>query len=109
MDYKYFASLAGEMEIPQDGILTRTLFDTALIKVVIFGFSPGQELSEHTASKSAILHFLKGKCALTLGEDSLEVEEGAWVHMNPGLAHSLKAKTEVRMLLILLKGSGSPS
>ena len=107
MDYKYFASLAEEMEIPQDGILTRTLFETDLIKVVLFGFSPGQELSEHTASKPALLHFLKGECSLTLGEDSLDVKEGAWVHMNPGLAHSLKAKTEVTMLLTLLKGVGN--
>jgi len=29
--------------------------------VVVFGFAQGEELSEHTASMPAVLHFLQGE------------------------------------------------
>ena len=40
---------------------------------------------------------------LMLGDDTLEVRPGTWVHMPKGLRHSIQAKTPVVMLLLLLK------
>ena len=68
--YTHIVDLAKEAEPPDDGILTRTLFNDDDVKAVIFGFGAGQELPEHTASMPAILHFIKGEATLTLGEDS---------------------------------------
>jgi hypothetical protein len=48
--YTHIADLAREVEPPDDGILTRTLFNDDDVKEVIFGFGQGEELSEHTAS-----------------------------------------------------------
>ena len=95
--------LAKEVEPPQDGILTRTLFNDDDVKAVIFGFGKGEELSEHTASMPAILHFLQGEATLTLGDDKVEAQPGTWIHMPPELKHSIKAKTPVIMLLLLVK------
>ncbi len=39
---------------------------------VLFGFAQGEELSEHTASMPAVLHFLQGEAKLTLGDDTVE-------------------------------------
>ena len=72
------------------------------LKGVLFGFAEGQELSEHTAAKPAILHFLSGEAQLTLGEDILEARPGTWVHMPAHLPHSVLAQTPVVMLLLLL-------
>jgi quercetin dioxygenase-like cupin family protein len=71
--------------------------------VVLFGFAQGEELSEHTASMPAVLHFIEGEARLTLGNDTLEAKAGSWVHMPNGLRHSTQAKTPVVMLLLLLK------
>jgi quercetin dioxygenase-like cupin family protein len=101
--YTHFADLAREAEPPADGILSRTLHEDDRIKVVLFGFAAGESLSEHTAAKPAILHFLQGEAALTLGEDHLDARPGAWVHMPPQLPHSIHAETPVVMLLMLLK------
>jgi len=103
--YTYFADLAKEADIPVDGILSRTLYTDEQVKVVLFGFGAGQELSEHTASMPAILHIVQGEAHLTLGDDSLEARAGAWVRMAPGLQHSVFAKTPVVMLLLLLKSA----
>jgi quercetin dioxygenase-like cupin family protein len=106
-DYKYIADLAEQVEIPVDGILSRTLYTDEQVKVVLFGFDAGQELSEHTASTPAIMHIIQGEAGLTLGDDSFEARTGAWVHMPPQLQHSLRAKTPVVMLLLLLKPGGA--
>ena len=104
--YTYIADLAKQVDIPVDGILSRTLYDDEQVKVVLFGFGAGQELSEHTASMPAILHIVQGEARLTLGDDSVEAEAGAWVHMPPELRHGVYAKTPVVMLLLLIKPGG---
>jgi quercetin dioxygenase-like cupin family protein len=70
---------------------------------VIFGLGQGEELSEHTASMPAILHFIQGEATLTLGDETVEAQPGTWIHMAPELKHSVQAKTQVIMLLLLLK------
>lgn len=102
-DYTLFLDLAKEVQPPDKGILSRTLYQDDRLKVVLFGFAQGEELSEHTASMPAILHFLHGEAKLTLGDETLEARPGTWVHMPKGMRHSIQAKTPVVMLLLLLK------
>jgi quercetin dioxygenase-like cupin family protein len=71
--------------------------------VVLFGFAQGEELSEHTAPMPALLHFLQGDAAVTLGGNRHAAAAGTWVHIAKGLRHSIQAKTPVVMLLLLLK------
>ena len=66
-DYTVFLDLAKEVQPPDKGILSRTLLNDDRLKAVAFGFAQGEELSEHTASMPAVLHFLRGEAALTLG------------------------------------------
>jgi quercetin dioxygenase-like cupin family protein len=80
-----------------------TLYQDDRNKAVIFGFGQGQELSEHTAAKPAMLFFAKGEATVGLGDDIQEARAGTWVHMPANLKHSIKAKTPVVMLLVLLK------
>lgn len=101
--YTHIIDLAKEVDPPEDGILTRTLFNDDAVKAVIFGFGQGEELSEHTASMPAILHFISGEATLTLGDDKVEAQPGTWVHMTANLKHSVQTKTPVVMLLLLLK------
>jgi quercetin dioxygenase-like cupin family protein len=103
MTYTHFSDLAKEVQPPEKGILSRTLSSADRLKVVLFGFAQGEELSEHTASMPAVLHFLQGEARLTLGDDTLEATPGTWVHMPKGLRHSIQAKTPVVLLLLLLK------
>jgi quercetin dioxygenase-like cupin family protein len=88
-------------EFPPDSILSRTVYQDKSIKTILFGFQPGQELSEHTAAVPAVLHFIEGEADLTLGEESTTAQEGTWVHLPPELPHSIVAKTKVLMLLTL--------
>ncbi|MCH7839614.1 MAG: cupin domain-containing protein [Planctomycetes bacterium] len=99
----HVVDLAGFQEVPTQGTLSRTLYSDDRIKAIWFGFAAGEELSEHTASMPAILHFLQGEARLTLGDEVREARPGTWVYMRPNLPHSIKAKTPVVMLLTLIK------
>lgn len=101
--YTYHADLASLLpEIPADTIVSRTFHGTDGIKGIVFGFAAGQELSEHTAARPAILQFISGTAKLTLGEETVTASTGTWVHMEARLAHSIYAQTPVVMLLLLL-------
>ena len=101
--YTHILDLVKEAEPPADGILSRTVFQDDRSKAVVVGFGQGQELSEHMAAKPAILFFVKGEATVGLGDGVQEAQAGTWVHMPAGLKHSIKAKTPVVMLLVLLK------
>jgi quercetin dioxygenase-like cupin family protein len=104
LPYQFMADLAGEIpSIPEDSIISRTFYSDDEIKAILFGFATGQELSEHTASTPAILYFISGEADLTLGGDPQKAQPGTWVHMDARLPHSVKAKTPVTMLLLLVQ------
>ena len=90
------------IDIPKDTIVSRTFHSDDHLKAILFGFAPGQELSEHTAARPAILHVLNGEARLTLGEDVSTAQAGTWVHMPAHLPHSVEAETAVLLLLLLL-------
>jgi quercetin dioxygenase-like cupin family protein len=106
--YTMLADLAHQVETPADGTLSRTIYQDERLKVVLFSFSAGQELSEHTATTPAIMHFLAGEVELTLGGDEVAAGAGSWVHMPAQLPHSIRAKTPLVMLLTLLKSPTDP-
>lgn len=101
----YLPDLAAALpEIPADSIVSRTIVKNDHVDVILFGFAPGQELSEHTSSRPAMLHFLAGEATLTLGDVVETAVAGSWAYMQPKLPHSILAKTQVTMALIMVKG-----
>ena len=109
--YSFIENIEAEVPIPENGVLSRTLFNDDALKMVAFAFSAGQELSPHTAPMAAVLQFLRGEAELTLGGGKQVVHAGALVWMPPGLSHGIVAVTPLIMLLLMLKqvrGEKSP-
>jgi quercetin dioxygenase-like cupin family protein len=92
-------------DLPADTIVSRTYFENAVLKAILFGIAEGQTLSEHTSSQHAVLHFLQGEAELVLGSETHTARPGTWVHLAPHLPHSISARTRTVMILLLLKGS----
>lgn len=90
-------------EIAPDSIVSRTFYSDSSVKAIIFGFAAGQELSEHTSARPAIMHFLHGEARITLGDDVSHASPGTWVAMQPNLPHSVFAETPVVMMLTMLQ------
>jgi quercetin dioxygenase-like cupin family protein len=99
-----FTDLAGEVEIPQDGTLSRVLHQDDRLRLVVFAFDSGQELTEHTAAVPAVVQVLRGRLHLTLGSEEVDAEPGAWIRMPAKLPHSVRALEPNIMLLTMLPG-----
>ena len=97
------ASVETAIDIPKDGTLSRTLYQDDQIRVVIFGFDTGQQLTEHTAAVPAIIEVVSGRLELTLDTEEVEATPGTWVHMPPNLPHSVAATEPSVMLLTMLR------
>ena len=103
--YTYIEELEELIDrFPSQSILSRNIYQDQSLKAILFGFQPGEELSEHTASVPAILHFLQGEADLILGEEEKQARPGTWIHLPAHLPHSIKAKTRTLMLLTMLTG-----
>lgn len=105
-DATVFPDLLAEAPIPARGIHSQTLSDEGGIELELFAFAPGERLSEHTASRPAIIHVLAGESDLTVGDRALQGRPGTWLRMAAGTRHSVIARTGLVMALYLLPRTG---
>jgi quercetin dioxygenase-like cupin family protein len=105
--YKLVPSVLNEIEVPEKGILSHTIHNDDSVKIILFGFAPGQELTAHTAPMPATIQVVRGEAEVTLGADSIQAGEGCLIHMQPNLAHGIVARTPLLMLLTLVKAARS--
>ncbi len=103
VNYTLIPNLSHEVQIPENGILSRTLYNDDHVKMLVFGFAAGQELSAHTAPMAASIYIHSGEAQLKLGEDVHQASAGTLVHMPPQLVHGIVARTPVVMLLQMYK------
>lgn len=101
-DHQVIRDLIAEAPIPDRGILSQTVSDEDGVTLVLFSFAAGEELSEHTSARPAIIHVLAGEADLRVGDETLAAGPGTWVRMAAGSPHALRARTPLVMALTLL-------
>jgi quercetin dioxygenase-like cupin family protein len=98
----FFPDLAAETPPVGRGIHSQTLYEGPDLRLVLFSFAPGEELSEHTAARPAVVHVLDGEGDAVLGAEHHALVPGSWFRMPAGLPHSIRARTSLRLALYLL-------
>jgi quercetin dioxygenase-like cupin family protein len=102
-------SLTDETKFASNGIVSRTLLRTPNCRVLLFGFTEGQELTEHTSTQHAIIQILSGKCEFSLAGKIHTLKAGDFLYMPPNLQHAVKATEQFSMLLTLSKPVNLPT
>ena len=100
--HTFLPDLIASTEIPAEGTLSKVVYKNEQIRVVVFAFDRGQELTEHTAVLPAIIQVLSGHLRLTMGTETVDAQPGDWAHMSAELPHSLVAIEPTVMLLTML-------
>lgn len=95
--------LKAQIQFADQGIVSKTLFQSASMKIVLFCFEPGQSLSEHTAPFEAAIQVLEGTGTVKLGEEDHDAAPGALYVMPAGLNHAVKAKERFVFLLTMIR------
>lgn len=97
-----------ESSTPQPNIQGRAIYADSTVKVLLLPFRAGQVLNEHVTPHAAIMHVLTGKGEITLGPDKRSVQAGSWMWMEGSLPHSIRAETDLVLLLqVFLDGRSS--
>ena len=97
------ADVAAEVEIPENGTLSRVLFKDDHLRLVAFGFDAGQELTDHTAGVPVTLHLVRGLMEVDLDGDVSTIGPEAWVHIPAGMTHAVRALEPSVMVLALIR------
>ena len=96
-------SLSEETQFAANGIVSRTLLRTPNSRLVLFSFTKGQELTEHTSTQHAVIQILSGECEFSLDGKPNLLKAGDLIYMPPNLRHAVKATEQFSMLLTLSK------
>jgi quercetin dioxygenase-like cupin family protein len=100
-DSQAILSLAAETRFAPNGIVSRTLMHSGPLRVVLFGFAGGQELTEHATPQHALVQILTGECDFILAGRTHPLKAGDFLYMPPNLPHAVKATQQFSMLLTL--------
>jgi quercetin dioxygenase-like cupin family protein len=103
MAYTFISDLAEELEIPQDGTLSKVLYRDDQLRLVGFAFDTGQELTEHTAAVPALVQVVSGRLSVTLETDTMELGPDGWLRMEAHAPHSVRALVPTIMVLTMLR------
>ncbi len=97
------SDLTDAVGVPDDGTLSRVLYKDEHVRLVVFGFDRGQELTDHTAGVPVIVHVVKGLIELTVGDQTSEMGPTSWAQIPAGVAHAVRAVEPTVMVLTLLR------
>lgn len=90
------------------GIVSRTVLQTPEVRVVMFTFADGQELTSHTNRRRVLVHMLEGECEFQFAGEWHRLGAGTLLHLPPNDPHAVRASYgPFSMLLTFAAEAGS--
>lgn len=99
--------LSSLFQFADSGIVSRTLLAAPDLRVVLFGIAPGQELTEHTSTRRAMVQVLQGECLFKFNGLWRTLKAGEMLHMPPGHPHAVRVEGNPCAFLLTLGAPGS--
>ena len=96
-------NVADQVTIQVDAVVSKVIHRDNGLNVTVFGFDAGQELTEHRASRAAVVQVVTGLLHFTVDGQELNAGPGFWLYMAPDAPHALVAVEPTIMLLTLLQ------
>jgi len=91
--------LGGPTKNVAHGIVSQAVLAAPGLRVTLFHFAAGQELSEHTTPARALVQVLAGSCDFTLNGETRRLNAGDLLHLPPKLPHAVCAITDLTLLI----------
>jgi len=84
------------------GIVSRTVLQAPDVRVVLFSFAEGQELTSHTNRRRALVQILDGECDFQFGGEWQRLKAGTLLHLPPNDPHAVRAGAGPFSMLLTL-------
>jgi len=96
-------NLANLVTYQKDAVISRTIIKEKTGTVTLFAFDKSQALSEHTVDFDALVLILDGEAEIKIAGRSNMLKSGDSIIMPANKPHSVKAITDFKMLLVMIK------
>jgi quercetin dioxygenase-like cupin family protein len=91
--------LAAPAQPVAHGIVSQAVLTAPGLRVTLFRFAAGQELSEHTTPARALIQVLAGACEFTFPDRMQRLAAGDLLHLPPKLPHAVRATEDLTLLI----------
>lgn len=81
------------------GIVSQAVLTAPGLRVTLFNFAAGQELSEHTSTARVLVQVMAGSCDFSFGGRTRLLKAGDLLHLPPKLPHAVRAVEELTLLI----------
>ena len=81
------------------GIVSQAVLTAPGLRVTLFRFAAGQELSEHTTPARVLVQVLAGTCDFDLPGGTRQLKAGDLLHLPPKLPHAVRATEDLTLLI----------
>lgn len=102
MPHTVVENIAATVEIQSGAVVSKVIHRDEAMNVTVFGFDEGEGLTEHAASRTALIHVLTGRLDLVVEGAAYAARAGFWLRMDTGASHSIVAREPTLMLLVLI-------
>jgi quercetin dioxygenase-like cupin family protein len=96
-------SLVHCIDYVANGVASKQIIKNKGGNITLFAFSVGEGLSEHTAPYDAFVYVLEGITEIHIDKESSILKAGDMILMPAGIPHAIEAKTDFKMLLVMIK------
>ena len=95
--------LTDYVDYQQGSIVSKEILRTQSGTVSLFAFAQGQGLSEHSASFDVLAYISEGTAEITISGQTQKVSSGEMIRMPANEPHSVFARENFKMMLIMLR------
>lgn len=89
-------------QVAENSTISKNFFKSDTFRAMSFSFAAGEELSDHSSKKQAVLHVLSGTGVFETETEKIDLHTHVWIHIPAELTHRVKAASDLHFLLYLI-------
>ena len=91
------------VDYEESRVVSRTLSSKSHVNITLFAFDKDEEISAHTSPGDAMIQVLDGEALINIDGKKIKATKGQVVVMPANVPHSVTARSQLKMLLTVVK------
>ena len=100
---KVIKALGDEVDVQPGATVTKVIEKDGPLRLVLFAFDEGEELTEHTASVPVVLQIVSGSATVGASGAAHRLVPNDWLYLEAGEPHTVLAHEPTKMLLTMVR------